>query len=96
MHRTTINVPDSVFQQARIKALKEGVAVSEVIRDLLARWVEGELELSSGDRSRERLVALARSARGMWADRDADAYAAAGRAGLNDRDKELQDARLDV
>jgi hypothetical protein len=37
MHRITINVPESTFQRARIKALRENVAVSEVIRDLLAR-----------------------------------------------------------
>ena len=96
MHRTTINVPDLVYQKARIKALREDVAVSEVIRDLLARWVDGDLELKTKDNSRARLVALARSARGMWADRDADAYSAVSRVGQRERDKELQDARLDV
>jgi hypothetical protein len=74
MHRTTINVPESIFQRARIKALRENVAVSEVIRDLLARWVAGEIKLASRERSREKLVDLARAARGMWADRDPDSY----------------------
>jgi predicted DCC family thiol-disulfide oxidoreductase YuxK len=74
MHRITINVPESIFQRARIKALRENVAVSEVIRDLLARWVAGEIELASKERSREKLVDLARAARGMWADRDPDSY----------------------
>jgi hypothetical protein len=79
MHRTTINVPESIFQRARIKALRENVAVSEVVRDLLARWVAGEIELASKERSREKLVDLARAARGMWADRDPDSYLAARR-----------------
>jgi len=79
MHRTTINVPESIFQRARIKALRENVAVSEVIRDLLARWVAGEIELASKERSQEKLVDLARAARGMWADRDPDSYLAASR-----------------
>jgi len=96
MHRTTINVPESVFQRAKIKALRENVAVSEVIRDLLARWVAGEIELSSKERSREKLVALARSARGMWADRDPDNYLVTSRTGLKERDEALEHARLDV
>lgn len=94
MHRTTINVPEPLFQQARIKALRQSVAVSEVIRHLLARWVAGDIKLSSEEESREKLVALARSARGMWADRDPDAYLSASRAGLGERDAELSHARL--
>ena len=89
MHRTTINVPESIFQRARIKALRENVTVSEVIRDLLARWVAGEIRLASRERSREKLVALARAARGMWADRDPDSYLTASRASLKQRDEEL-------
>jgi len=73
MHRTTINVSELVFQQAKIKALREQMSVSEVIRELLARWVAEEIDLSPGERSRDRQVALARAARGMWADRDPDA-----------------------
>lgn len=96
MHRTTINVPDSLFQRARIKALREDLAVSEVIRDLLARWVSGEIELPPGEGSREQLVTLARATHGMWADRDPDDYLAASRAGLIERDEELEDARLDA
>jgi hypothetical protein len=57
------------------------VAVSEVIRDLLGCWVAGKIELSKG-RSREKLVTLARSARGMWADRDPEDYLSANRTGL--------------
>ena len=96
MHRTTINIPDSIFHRAKIKALREDVTVSEVLRDLLARWVAGEIKLAAEERTREDLVALARAARGMWADRDADAYLSASRAGLTDRDQELEHARLDV
>jgi hypothetical protein len=96
MHRTTINIPDAVFQRARVKALKEDVTVSEVLRDLLARWVAGEIKLTSKERSREELVALAGAARGMWADRDPDAYQATSRTGLKERDEELEHARLDV
>jgi predicted CopG family antitoxin len=104
MHRTTINVSEPVFQQARIKALREGLSVSEVIREMLARWVEGEIDLAPGDRSRQQTVALARSARGMWAlsdsletrDQDPDDYLAESRAGLKKRDEELAHARLDA
>ncbi|MCL7452171.1 MAG: hypothetical protein M8467_03885 [Anaerolineae bacterium] len=96
MHRTTINVSERVFQEAKIKALREDVTVSEVIRELLARWVADEIDLEPGKRSRDRQVALARAAQGMWADRDPDAFLAASRARLSERDEELADARLDA
>ena len=96
MHRTTINVSESVFQQARIKALREDVTVSEVVRNLLARWVAGEIDLSAREGTRAKLAALARDAQGMWADRDPDAYLAASRARLKERDQELANARLDA
>jgi hypothetical protein len=62
------------------ETLGEEVSVSEVIRELLARWVAGEIELDPGDSPRDRQVFLARAARGMWSDRDPDAYLAASRA----------------
>ena len=96
MHRTTINLSEPVLEQAKIKARREELTVSEVIRELLARWVAGDIELNLGDRSRNRRVALAREARGMWADRDPDAYLTASRAGLAKRDEELAHARLDA
>jgi hypothetical protein len=96
MHRTTINLSEPVFQQAKIKALHEKVTVSEVIRELLARWVADEIELGPGDRARDRQVALARAARGMWADRDPDAFLAASREGLLEHDEGLAHARLDA
>jgi hypothetical protein len=85
-----------VFQQAKIKALREEVTVSEVIRELLARWVADEIDLDPGKQARDRQVALARAARGMWADRDPDAFLATSRAGLQERDGELTHARLDA
>jgi hypothetical protein len=96
MHRTTINVSESMLQQAKIKALREDLTVSEVIRDLLARWVAGEIQVSSGDRTHDSRVALARTAHGMWADRDPDAYLTASRTRLKERDRELARAHLDA
>lgn len=96
MHRTTINLSEPIYQQARIKALREDVTVSEVVRDLLARWVAGEIDLADRENTRDRLAALARGAQGMWADHDPDAYLAASRAGLKERDEELMNARLDA
>ena len=95
MHRTTINIPDAMMPTARIKALREGTTLSEVLRDLLARWVSGAVSLPCEPGGREKMVALARAPRGMWADRDADALLAASRAGMKERDEELARARLD-
>jgi hypothetical protein len=94
MHRMTINVSERVIQEAKIKALREGVTVSEVIRELLARWVADEIELEPRKLSRERQVSLAWAAQGMWADRDPDTFLAASRARLSERDEGLAHARL--
>jgi len=79
MHRTTIAVPDDLFHRAERKASAEGLSLPEVLRRLLAQWVSGE----------------ALSSFGMWSDRDPDALLQASRRGLEDRDRELADARLD-
>lgn len=91
-----IQVPEAVFQRAKLKAERDGVVVDQVARDLLTRWVDGQIHLVAETRSREALAALARAARGMWADRDPDHYLAASRAGLSRRDEELRHARLDA
>lgn len=96
MHRTTINLSEPVYRRAKIKALREEVTVSEVIRELLARWVADEIEVYPGEGGRDRRVTLARSAHGMWADLDPDALLAASRAGLEERDEELAHARVDA
>jgi hypothetical protein len=81
----TINVPNSLFQRAKVKAQRENVAVGEVICVLLQRWVSGEIEISSEEPLAEDLITLARSTRGMWSDRDPDDYLAASRVGLQKR-----------
>jgi len=96
MHRTTLNVSERVFQQAKIKALRDDLTVSEVIRDLLVRWVAGEIQVSSTDRAEDSRIPLARAAHGMWADRNPSIYLTASRSGLKQRDEELAHARLDA
>jgi hypothetical protein len=46
--------------------------------------------------AKEALTAKARASRGMWADRDPDAFLAESRSGLSKRDKDLDLARLDL
>lgn len=94
MHRTTLNVPESLFRRARVKAAAEGVPLSEVVRGLLARWVTGEVGLEGEERSRRETVERARATFGLWQDRDPDAFLAESRAGLKARDREVEDARL--
>ena len=86
MHRTTINLPESIVQRAKIKALRENATVSQVLRDLLAGWVAGDISLDSEQSAWQKKVALARAARGMWADRDTDDFLATSRAGLTQRE----------
>jgi Arc/MetJ-type ribon-helix-helix transcriptional regulator len=88
--RTTLRLPDELWREARVKAVAEKTNVSAVVRALLTLWVEDRLEA----RSKEKLYRLAREAFGMWADRDPDEYLARSRAGLLERDQEVEDARL--
>lgn len=94
MHRTTLNIPEGLFRRAKIKAAAERIPLSEVLRNLLDRWVTGDVALESGDRSRREAVERARRTFGLWRGRDPDALIEASRAGLEDRDREVEDARL--
>jgi hypothetical protein len=96
MENHTVTIPEPVFERARLKAQEEERSVDQVVSDLLSRWLDGEIRLPARERSREELVALAREASGMWADRDPDLYLSASRAGLRERDEQLHDARLDA
>jgi hypothetical protein len=88
--RTTLRLPADLWREARVKALGEGTNLSEVMRHLLALWVEGKVEIVR----KEEMKSLAREAFGMWSDRDPDEYLAQSRAGLAERDREVRDARL--
>jgi len=46
-HKTTVRMPLSLHKAARIRAIEEGTTLSDVIRELLRRWVDGEIELST-------------------------------------------------
>lgn len=94
MHRTTLNVPEDLFRQAKVKAASEDVPLSEVLRDLLARWVRGEVEVGAGAGSRREAVRRARATFGMWRDRDPDGLLRDSRGGLEERDRKIEDARL--
>ena len=96
MVNSTIRIPESVLERAKIKAKEEDKAVEQVVRDLLDGWLEGAIHLTAEKHPRKELVALARAAQGMWADRDPDEYLALSRAGLGQRDEELNNARLDA
>lgn len=44
-HKTTIRIPKELHKKARLKALESDVTFSEAVRELLALWVEGEIQL---------------------------------------------------
>ncbi len=94
MHRTTISFSERLFRKAKLKATSEGVTVSQVLRNLLERWIRGEVGLGKEplpeDRAKRALASF-----GMWRDRDPDDFLEESRTGLERRDKELDDARLD-
>ena len=93
--KTTVRFPADLLKEARIKAIDEGLSLSEVLRRLLRLWLRGKVTLeTTEDTSRQ--IQLARESFGMWSDRDPDEYLARSRAGLALRDQEVEDARMDI
>ena len=93
--KTTVRFPADLLKEARIKAINEGLSLSEVLRRLLRLWLRGKVTLeTTEDASRQ--IQLARESFGMWSDRDPDEYLARSRAGLALRDQEVEDARMDI
>ena len=43
--KTTLSMPDDLKRNARAKAILEGRSLSEVVRDLLRIWLDGQVEL---------------------------------------------------
>ena len=93
--KTTVRFPADLLKEARIKAINEGLSLSEVLRRLLRLWLRGKVTLeTTEDTSRQ--IQLARESFGMWSDRDPDEYLARSRAGLALRDQEVEDARMGI
>ncbi len=95
MHRTTIILPDELFQRAKKKAAAEKSTVSEVLRQLLTHWVTEKARMEGQEKPGQTVIEQAVSTYGMWKDRDPDQFLRESRAHLTSRDQELQDARLD-
>ncbi len=85
MHRTTIAFSERLFRKAKLKATSEGVTVSDVLRNLLERWIKGEVGLDE-EPSPEAKVERALASFGMWRDRDPDEFLDESRVGLEHRD----------
>ena len=95
--KTTLRLPQSLLREARVKAVRQGLSLSEVIRRLLRLWLSGQVEAeSAASRQRQAMVQLAREAFGMWNDRDPNDYMTRSRARLALRDQEVEDARLGI
>ena len=44
-HKTTIRMPKDLNKAARIKAIETDTTLSDVVREFLALWVAGKIEL---------------------------------------------------
>lgn len=93
--KTTVRFPTDVLREARIKAIHEGLSLSQVLRRLLRLWLRGKIALETKEDTSHQ-IQLARKAFGMWSDRDPDEYLAHSRAGLIARDREVENARMGV
>lgn len=49
-HQMSLRIPKSDHLAARIKALQDGIELSEVVRRLLALWVAGAVVLEKPDK----------------------------------------------
>ena len=95
MHRTSITFPEKLFQRAKLRATSEGRTLSDVLRSLLERWLEGDVSADQGESEEARKRAALESF-GMWSDRSPDTFLEDSRSSLTRRDEELEDARVDT
>ena len=47
-HKMTIRIDKELHKAAKLKAVESEITLSEIIRDFLRLWVDGELDLSKG------------------------------------------------
>ena len=47
--RVHLSMPDDLKNQARAQAILQGKDLSQVVRELLARWLAGEIQLSEAE-----------------------------------------------
>ncbi len=69
MHRTSIAFPEKLFRRAKLRAASEGRTLSDVVRSLLERWLEGDVSADRGELEEARKQAALESFR-MWSDRN--------------------------
>jgi hypothetical protein len=51
--RTTLYIPASLRRAARVKAIRLDTSLSAVIRELLERWLAGELKIRQEEEQEE-------------------------------------------
>jgi len=96
MNRTTLTLTDDLLRRVKGKAASEGVSVSAVVRSLLARWLEGKVDLKERREAEPTVASKALASFGIWRDRDPDEVLREVRSGWSERDQKLRDAGLDL
>ena len=56
-HKLTVRISESDYRPVRVKAAELGRPVSEIVRELLAMWVAGEIDLPPPEAEQEELQA---------------------------------------
>lgn len=95
MHRTSITFSEKLFRRAKLKAVSEGRTLSDVIRSLIERWLEGDVSANRAESEEARQRAALESF-GMWSGRSPDTFLEDSRSSLARRDEELEDVRMDA
>lgn len=95
MHRTSITFSEKLFRRAKLRAASEGRTLSDVIRSLIERWLEGDVSASRAESEEARKRAALESF-GMWSGLSPDTFLEDSRSSLARRDEELEDVRVDA
>jgi len=95
MHRTSITFSEKLFRRAKLRAASEGRTLSDVIRSLIERWLEGDVSANRAE-SEEAKKRAALESFGMWSGRSPDTFLEDSRSSLARRDEELEDVRVDA
>jgi predicted DNA binding CopG/RHH family protein len=52
-HKLTVRISEEEYRPVRVKAAELGLPVSRIVRELLAKWASGEIELPTQKEKQE-------------------------------------------
>ena len=53
-HKMTVRLPANLHRRVKAKAALQGITLSTVVRELLERWEQGEVEIAEPEETKQK------------------------------------------